>query len=106
MRVTIAHNRTLPDVKAIVDRSIDDAFKGIAAVGPVQVLDAQKSWVDNTMTFSLTAKAAFLSTPIKGTVLVTDIEVTIDADLGLFGKLLPEDKAKLALETQIRGLLT
>jgi hypothetical protein len=49
MRVTIAHNRTLPEVKAIVDRSLDDAFKGIA-VGVVQVVDAQKSWVDNTMT--------------------------------------------------------
>jgi hypothetical protein len=105
MRVTIAHNRTLPDVKAIVDRSLDDAFKGLA-VGLVQIQDAQKSWVDNTMSFSLTAKAGFLSTPIKGTVLVTGTDVTIDADLGLFGKLLPEDKAKAALENQIKGLLT
>lgn len=104
MRVTIGHNRTQQDVKGIVDRSIDDAFKGVG-VGPFQVVDLQKSWVDDTMTFSLTAKAAFLSTPIRGTVLCTGTDVTIDADLGLFGKLMTEEKAKAMIEGRIKGLI-
>jgi hypothetical protein len=46
-----------------------------------------------------------LSSGIKGTVEVTDRDVTIDADLGLLEKLLPAKGARAALEGRIRGLL-
>jgi hypothetical protein len=106
MRVTIAYNnKSEEQVKSIVDRSIDDAFRGIA-LGPVQVLNPQKSWSGNTMTFSLLAKAGFVSAPIQGTVLVTDKDITIDADLGILEKLIGEKKATAALESRIKGLLT
>jgi hypothetical protein len=105
MRVTISHNKSQQDVVNLVDRSMVDVFKGLA-VGPVQVVDPQKSWNGNVMTFSLVAKAGFLSAPIQGTVTVTDKDVTIDADLGIFDKLIPEEKAKTALASRIKGLLT
>lgn len=105
LQVTISHNKTQAEIIKTVDRSIEDVFKS-AATGLVQITDAKKDWNGNTMNFSLTAKAGFLSTPIHGTVLVTDKDVRIDADLGLFGKFIGEDKAKAALESRVKGLLT
>jgi hypothetical protein len=104
MRVTISHNKTQKEVMAIVDRSIDDVFKNVA-VGMIQVSDQKKSWNENTMKFSLLVKAGFINAPIQGTVLVTDKDVTVDADLGLFDKLISQDKARNAIESSVKGLL-
>jgi len=57
------------------------------------------------MTFSLTAKMGMLRNPIRGTVEVTDQDVTIDADLGILGRLFPEEKFRTAVESRVRGLL-
>jgi hypothetical protein len=46
-----------------------------------------------------------LSTPIKGTVEVTDEELIIDADLGMLTKFIPEEKAKQMLGGRVRALL-
>ena len=51
------------------------------------------------MTFSLTAKMGFMNAPIKGTVVVTDKDLTIDADLGFLENLITP-KAKAELETK------
>ena len=104
MRVTISHNKTQAEVIKSVDRSIDEVFKGLA-VGPIEVVNPQKSWDGSTMTFTLTAKMGFMHAPIKGTVLVTDKDVTIDADLGFLENLITP-KAKAELETRVKGLLT
>ncbi|MBV8808507.1 MAG: hypothetical protein JO033_07520 [Acidobacteriaceae bacterium] len=56
--------------------------------------------------FSLSAKMGFVSTPIKGTIEVTDRDLTIDADLGLFERLIPATKAREAITNRVRGLLT
>ena len=56
------------------------------------------------MTFSLIAKMGFISNPISGTVEVTDGEVTLDADVGMLGKLVPTEKIQSALQTRLRGL--
>jgi len=86
-----------------VDRSFDDLFKGTGL--PVNIVPQQKSWQGSTMTFALTAKMGFLSSPIKGTVEVTDTDLTIDADLGVFERMIPAKKAQEMLTTQVRGLL-
>jgi hypothetical protein len=59
----------------------------------------------DTLTFSLTAKLGFLQTPIRGTALVTDSEVILDVDLGLLGKLIPEQVAKTQIVDRTKGLL-
>jgi hypothetical protein len=46
------------------------------------------------MTFALTAKMGFMSTPIKGTVEVTDSDVIVDADLGMLGRFVNEKTAQ------------
>ena len=81
MRVTVSHSRSKEEVVRTVDRSFDDLFQGVGL--PVRLTQQQKSWQGATLTFSLTAKMGLLSTPIKGTVEVTDRDLTIDADLGI-----------------------
>ena len=73
---------------------------------PVKLVLEQKSWQGSTMTFALSAKMGFMSSPIKGTIDVTDRDVTIDADLGMFERFVSEDKVRGALATKFKGLLT
>ncbi len=103
MRITVSHNKSKDEVVQAVDRSFTDLFQG--ADIPVKIADPQKSWSGSTMSFSLTAKLGFLSTPIKGTVEVTDRDVIIDADLGMLERLIPADKARDLIGTRVRGLL-
>jgi len=46
-----------------------------------------------------------VSTPITGTVHVSDRELIIDVNLGLLELLIPADKARAALTTRLKGLL-
>jgi hypothetical protein len=57
------------------------------------------------MTFSLTAKLGFLQTPIRGSALVTDSELILDVDLGLFGRLISEETARTQIVGRTKGLL-
>jgi hypothetical protein len=46
-----------------------------------------------------------MSTPITGTVHVTDRELTIDVNLGILERLISADKAREVLTTRLKGLL-
>jgi hypothetical protein len=104
MRVTVSHNKSKAEVRAAVDRSLADLIAG-AAQGPIEITGMQKSWSGDTMTFSFTAGMGFLKTPVTGSVLVGDKDVTIDVDLGLLGNLVPEETVKKQVEGRVRGLL-
>jgi hypothetical protein len=104
MRITVSHNRTKEEVVQTVDRSFNDLFQGIGAL-PVRLVQEHKSWQGSVLTFALTAKMGLLSTPIKGTVEVTDRDITIDADLGILERMIPAQKAQEVLTHHVRGLL-
>jgi len=104
MRITISHNRTKAQVMESVDRSFDEMFQGIPGL-PVRLVLEQKSWQGSILSFSLTAKLGLLSTPIKGTVEVTDQDLTVDADLGLLNRLVSEKNAQELIGSRIKGLL-
>ncbi|HEY2822418.1 MAG TPA: hypothetical protein VGJ06_15340 [Candidatus Acidoferrum sp.] len=103
MRITIAHNKPKQEVVDSIDRGFDDVFRMEGL--PVKLVLDQKSWQGSTMTFALNAKVGFMSSPIKGTIDVTDRDVTIDADLGMFERFISEDKAREVLSTRFKGLL-
>lgn len=88
-----------------VDRSFDELFRGISVI-PIQFVDQRRSWQGATLTFSLSAKMGFVSTPMKGTIEVTDRDITIDADLGLMERLIPASKARDSIASRVRGLLS
>jgi hypothetical protein len=104
MRVKIAHSRSKREAKHAVERSIEQVFAGFN-LGPIEFIDQQKHWSGDTMTFSLTAKLGFLQTPIRGLAIVTDQEVALEVDLGLLGKLIPEQAARTQIEGRVKGLL-
>jgi hypothetical protein len=104
MRVTISHNRPKEEVIRTVERSFDDLFKGVGVL-PVQLVQEHRSWRGSTLTFALTAKMGFMSTPIKGTVDVTDRDLTIDVDLGILERMIPAKKAQEMITDRVRGLL-
>jgi hypothetical protein len=104
MRVTIAHNRTKQEVKDAVDQSIEQVFTGLN-IGSIVFTDQRKQWSSDTMAFSLTAKIGFLKTPLKGSAVVTDRDVTLELDFGLFGQLIPEEAAKDRIGRSLKGLL-
>jgi hypothetical protein len=103
MRVTVSHNRSREEIIRSVDRSFDSLFEGIGL--PVRIVPQQRSWQGSTLTFALTAKMGLLSTPIKGTVEVTDHDLTIDADLGILERMIPAKKAQEVITSHVRGLL-
>jgi hypothetical protein len=104
MRITISHNRSKADVVASVDRSFNEMFNDVAGL-PIKVVVEQKTWQGSTLLFALTAKWGLMSTPVKGTVEVTDHDLTIDADLGMLERLVPEKNVREMIGTKIKGLL-
>ncbi len=104
MRITVAHSKPKDEVKRGVDRSFDDVFRGIPNM-PVQFVDEKRAWNGDTLYFSFGAKVGFLTSPVKGTIQVTERDVTIDVDLGIIEKLLPTAQAKASIENKVRGLL-
>jgi len=104
MRITISHNRSKAEVVDSVDRSFNEMFSDVAGL-PVRVVVEQKTWQGSTLIFALSAKWGLISTPVKGTVEVTDHDLTIDADLGMLERLVPEKRVREMITTKAKGLL-
>jgi hypothetical protein len=107
VKITVEHGSSKEEVKQAVNRSLDDIFTSSVPL-PVKLLQQQRSWSGDTLTFCLVAKMGplgMVSTPITGRVHVSDREVTIDVNLGLLERLIPADKARQAVTTRLKGLL-
>jgi hypothetical protein len=88
---------------ASVDRSFDEMLQEKAGL-PVQLVVKQKSWRGQILSFALTAKMGLLSTPIKGTVEVTERNLVVDADLGLLKNILPEKAVREVFANRLKEL--
>jgi hypothetical protein len=104
MRVTISHDRPKTEVMQAVDHSFNEMFRGIAGL-PVQLTVDDRQWQGSVLIFALTAKWGLISTPIKGTVAVTDHDITVDADLGFLNRFVSEKAAAAVIGGRIKGLL-
>lgn len=104
MLVIIRHDKPKQEMKAAVERSIDQLFTGFN-LGVITFLNQRKEWSGDTLNFSMTAHLGFVQTPIAGSALVTDTAITLDVDLGLIGKLIPPENARAQLATRLKGLL-
>ena len=104
MRITVSHERTKAEVIQAVDSSFHDLFSKAAQL-PVTINVQQRTWQGDTLVFALTARYGLLSTPIRGTVAVTDHDVTLDVDLGIFNRFISEQKAREAIGDRVKGLL-
>jgi hypothetical protein len=104
MRVILDHHRNKADIIAAVDRSFNDLFQNAEGL-PVKVAVKEKTWQGSTLNFALTAKMGLLSTPIKGTLEVTDTQLIIDADLGMLNRFISDATAQEMLGSKIKGML-
>ena len=104
MRITIEHKRTKAEVIESIDRSFYQMFQGVSGL-PVSLVVEQKNWQGSVLSFALRAKMGGLSTPIKGSVEVTDHEVIVDADLGMLSRFVPEDATRELIGKRMKGLL-
>jgi hypothetical protein len=104
LRITISHDHPKADMIASVDRSFNKMLQGEAGL-PLRLVLKEKSWHGSILSFTLTAKMGFVSTPIKGTVEVTDHELIVDADLGILNRLLPGKTVREVFGNRIKELL-
>ena len=103
MRITIAHNSSKAEMIASVDRSFDEMLQEKAGL-PVRLVVKQKSWQGPILSFALSAKMGLLSTPIKGTVEVTERDLIVDADLGILKNILPEKAVREVFANRLKEL--
>jgi len=107
VKITVAHDSSKDEVKQALNRSLDDIFTGSVGL-PVKLVQEHRSWNADTLTFSLIAKMGplnMVSTPISGTVLVTDHDLTIDVNLGILERLFPAEKARQVVSSRLKGIL-
>jgi hypothetical protein len=106
MRVTVAHNKTKAEATKAVNDAADRIFREDFP-GPLKISNAHRAWSGDQLNFSLNASLMGMSSAIKGYILVTDHDITIDADLpALLTMLFPEKKIAAETEKRVRGLLT
>ncbi len=105
MRITVSHKKPREEVIRSVDRAFDDLFGNLGTI-PVRFVQEKKSWEASRLTFLISAKMGFVSTPIKGTIDVTDTDLTIDVDLGMLERIIAPAKARAELTSKVRGLLS
>jgi hypothetical protein len=104
MRITVSHNKGKEEAMRIVDDATDQMLRPVFS-GLVHMSDFQKQWNGSRLTFSLMAGISALRVPIKGWILATDTDITIDIDLPTFiEKLLPQS-VRSSVQAAIRGLL-
>lgn len=105
MKVTVPHQTTAEEAIQIVDGSADGLFAGVGG-GAVELADRRQQWSGSRMAFSLTARLGFIALPISGTVVIDDINVTINCDLPpLVTTFVGEEKIRAGVERKVRGML-
>jgi hypothetical protein len=92
-------------VVKIVDESAAQLFQGVPG-SPLQIVDQTKRWEGSVMHFAFTGKMGFFTAPLRGSVSVTDKDVTIECELpALLKGLVPMQRIEEGIKTRIRGLL-
>lgn len=105
MKVVVPHNTTREKAIAMVDRSAGDLLDmGSKAI---EMVNPQRRWTGPRMEFSMTARVGFISLPLSGSVLVEEVDVTIDIDLPPMAKnFIGEENIRARVEHKIRGALS
>jgi hypothetical protein len=105
LKVTVPHNTTVEEAIQIVDRSADGLFAGVGG-GAIELADRKQQWNGPHMRFSLTARVGFIALPISGTVVIDEVNVTVNCELPpLVKTFVGEDKIRAGVERKVRGML-
>jgi hypothetical protein len=104
MKVVVPHNTTQEKAIALVDKSSDNLFD--FGSKSIVMADQKRTWTGPRMDCSMVAKVGFISLPLSGSVLVDDVNVTVDVELPAMAKnFIGEDKIGASVAQKVRGLL-
>jgi hypothetical protein len=105
LKVIVPHHTTIEDAIVIVDQSADGLFAGVGG-GAVELVDRKQHWSGPRMGFSLTARVGFIALPISGTVVIDDINVTVNCELPpLVKTFVGEETIRAGVERKVRRML-
>jgi hypothetical protein len=105
VKIIVPHRTTVEEAIAIVDRSADGLFE-FAVGGSVELVERKRGWNGPLMDFSLIARAGFISLPIAGSVIVDEVNVTLNCELpALVKTFVGEEKIRAGIEGRVRGML-
>ena len=105
MRVTVSHELGQAEAIRRVNAGAEQLFQSAGTAG-VEIRNLERTWDANTLAFSFTGKMGPFTAPIRGSVLVAEKDLTIDVDLGIVGKFIPEEKIRADIEKGARKMLT
>jgi hypothetical protein len=106
MHVIVVHKQNQEDAVKIIDQSIDRLIQSIPA-GSVKIIDQERTWNGSTMTFSFKGRKGIFVTTIRGTVAVTDKDVTIDAEIpGIIKTFVSDQKISDVVEAKAKEILS
>jgi hypothetical protein len=104
MHIERKHNVGKEEAIHKVDIFLDDLMRR-QFPGDVAIKEASKSWSDNAMCFSFSAKKGFFGATISGVIRVSEDSVVIDSDLPrLVTAFVPEDEIRNVINTQLESL--
>jgi hypothetical protein len=104
MRVTVSHSKGKQEAVKIVDDTVDRMFQ--ADLAPVKISCLRKAWNTSTMHLDVNVGLGSVGVPVRGTIDVTDTDITFDFKLpALLARLIPEKALHAAVEAKVRGLL-
>ncbi len=105
MHVTVAHSKSKEDTVKIIDQSIGNLIHSIPA-GSVKIIDQERTWNGSTMSFSFKGRKGIFVTTIRGTVAVTDNDVTIDAEIpGIIKTFVSDQSISDAVKAKAKEIL-
>ena len=85
----------------VVDTATDQMLRPLFG-GIIRITNFQKHWQGARLLYSLMAGVSVAKVPIKGWILVTDTDITIDCDLPKF----IEDLLPQSVRSNVRGAVT
>jgi len=104
MRITVSHNKGKAEAMRVVDQATDQMLYPLFS-GILHMSEFQKQWDGSRLIFSLMAGLAAVRMPIKGWILATDTDITIDVDLPAFIENLLPQSVRSNVQAAVRGLL-
>jgi hypothetical protein len=105
MIVIVPHRTTQEKAIVTIDKAVDDLL-GMGSKS-ITLIDQKRTWTGPRMDFSLTGKVGFISVPLSGSILVDDVNVTVDVELPAMAKnFIGEDKIRAGVEQRLRGILS
>ncbi|OGY44487.1 MAG: hypothetical protein A3J62_04080 [Candidatus Buchananbacteria bacterium RIFCSPHIGHO2_02_FULL_38_8] len=103
MNLTLPHHTTQENAIKTIENKLNEVMNW--EFPKVEIIDPEKEWEDNLLRFSFVAQVMMIDLEFAGTVLVTDDEAILEADLpGMITTFVSEDKIRQVITREFNKL--